>query len=139
MTEVEARGAGVEAYWDVVVVGAGPAGSMTAYELSRLGKSVLLLDRGIFSHWKVYGVTVSPGVMDLLAGVGDGNLLQRNGATPLHTLRLGGWSMKADLPLNGSMALSRVSLDSSLIDAAVRRGAHFLQGTKARLGALSKD
>ena len=41
--------------WDVVVVGAGPAGSMIAYEIGRLGKEVLLLDRRAFPRWKVCG------------------------------------------------------------------------------------
>ncbi len=125
--------------WDAVVVGAGPAGSMTAYGLSQLGKTVLLVDKGTFPRWKVCGATVSPGAKDLLAQVGAGDLLRKIGATPLHTLRLGGWSMKTDLPLNGSMALSRISLDSALIDAAVNQGTRFLDGTRARLGALTAD
>jgi flavin-dependent dehydrogenase len=135
----ESLGAAEEVFWDAVVIGAGPAGSMTAYELSRLGKRVLLLDRGTFPRWKVCGATLSPGARDLLVQVGVGELLRKTGATPLHTLRLGGWSIEADLPLNGPVALSRVALDAALIDAAVGQGTRFIPGTRVRLGALRED
>ena len=47
--------------------------------------------------------------------------------------------MTADLPLNGSMALSRSSLDSSLAKAAMDQGAHFRTGARAKLGHLERD
>lgn len=124
--------------WDVAIVGAGPAGSMTAYELSRMGRSVLLLDRAQFPRWKICGATLSPGAQQLLAEVGLGNLLSSMGATPLHTLRLGGWATRADLPLNGSVAISRTALDSGLIEAAREKGARFRSGVRARLGTLEE-
>ncbi|MBT8396801.1 MAG: FAD-binding protein [Gemmatimonadetes bacterium] len=123
--------------WDAVVVGAGPAGSMTAHELARAGKRVLLLDRQQFPRWKVCGGTLSPGAQGLLAQSDLGGLLDSLGAGPLHTLRLGGWSITADLPLNGSRAVSRSALDAALIEAAVRRGAHFSAGVRVDLGELS--
>jgi len=125
--------------WDAVVVGAGPGGAMTAYGLSRLGRTVLLLDSHSFPRWKVCGGTLSPGTLGLLSEAGLGGLLERSGADDLRTLRLGGWSMTTDLPLNGSMALSRSSLDSSLVKAAVAQGAHFWSGARAKLGSLEKD
>ena len=36
---------GSEPHFEVVVVGAGPAGAETAYHLARRGRSVLLLER----------------------------------------------------------------------------------------------
>jgi flavin-dependent dehydrogenase len=47
--------------------------------------------------------------------------------------------MRVDLPLNGSIALSRSSLDSSLVEAAVAKGAHFCGSARAKLGRLEKD
>lgn len=41
--------------YDVIVVGAGPAGSVTAYRLAQLGRSVLLLDRARFPRDKPCG------------------------------------------------------------------------------------
>jgi flavin-dependent dehydrogenase len=125
--------------WDAVVVGAGPAGAMTALELGRGGKRVLLLDRRAFPRWKVCGATLSPGVKNLLADAGLEDLLRTLGATPLHTLRLGGWSMQADLPLNGSVSISRYALDLALIQEAQRVGVHFCSEARARLGPLSSD
>jgi len=40
---------------DVIVVGAGPAGSMAAYELARRGVSVLILEKSAFPRYKVCG------------------------------------------------------------------------------------
>ncbi|MFN2628783.1 MAG: FAD-dependent oxidoreductase, partial [Gaiellaceae bacterium] len=41
--------------WDTIVVGAGPAGSTTAYRLAKAGASVLLLDRARFPRDKPCG------------------------------------------------------------------------------------
>lgn len=40
---------------DVIVVGAGPAGTISAYELARLGKKVLIFEKEIFPRYKVCG------------------------------------------------------------------------------------
>ena len=122
-----------------MIVGAGPAGSMTAYELSRWGRRVLLLDRGSFPRWKICGATLSPGAQQLLDEVGLGDLLPSLGAVPLHTLRLGGWATRADLALNGSVAISRTALDTALVHAARRQGAEFRSGIRVRLGAPEED
>jgi electron transfer flavoprotein-quinone oxidoreductase len=42
----------LESDFQVIVVGAGPAGSVAAYELAKAGKSVLLIDRGNFAGAK---------------------------------------------------------------------------------------
>jgi flavin-dependent dehydrogenase len=41
--------------WDVIVVGAGPAGCAAAYELATSGRSLLLLDRCDFPRRKACG------------------------------------------------------------------------------------
>jgi len=52
---------------DVVVVGAGPAGSCAAIELARAGRSVVLLERGPFPGSKnMYGGVVYPRILDEL-------------------------------------------------------------------------
>ncbi len=125
--------------WDAVVVGAGPAGSMSALQLSRMGKRVALLERQRFPRWKVCGATVSLGAQDLLIREGLGDILEDAAAPPLHTLRLGGWGIQAELPLNGTRAISRSYLDSALVHAAVRNGARFFSGARAKLGDLLPD
>jgi flavin-dependent dehydrogenase len=42
----------LEHLFEVIVVGAGPAGAMLAYELSRAGTSVLLIEKQILPRYK---------------------------------------------------------------------------------------
>jgi flavin-dependent dehydrogenase len=112
---------------------------MTALEMARLGRRVLLLDRARFPRWKVCGATLSPGVVDIFAEAGLGPFLQSLGPDSLETLRLGGWTKRVDLPLRGSMALSRKRLDSALIQEAIRRGCCMVEGARVRLGSLLDD
>lgn len=125
--------------WDAAVVGAGPAGAMTALELARLGKSVLLLERQRFPRWKVCGATINPRAADALERAGLGTLLETAGAKPLRALRIGGWGSQADVRLDGSWALSRAALDLGLTEAARDLGVEFVQGARARLGGVSTD
>jgi len=55
---------GGEPDFDVIVVGAGPAGSVTAYRLAQQGLSVVLIERGD-----------APGAMNLSGGILDGRVL----------------------------------------------------------------
>src|SRR2546430_12543450 len=45
---------------DVLVVGAGPGGSSTAYHLARRGLDVMLVDRAVFPREKVCGDRLNP-------------------------------------------------------------------------------
>ncbi len=54
-------------HFDVVVVGAGPAGSVCALELARAGKRVALLERGAYPGAKnMYGGVVYPRILDAI-------------------------------------------------------------------------
>ena len=44
-----------EKLWDVIVVGAGPAGAITAWSLARRGHDVLLFDKHAFPREKICG------------------------------------------------------------------------------------
>lgn len=125
--------------WDVVVVGAGPAGAMVAYELVRDGCSVALLDRMEFPRWKVCGACLSPGAQATLHGAGLGDLPSALGAKPLEALRLRGWSIQADVPLKGSLAISRSALDAALVGAAQAQGAAFVPRARVRLDAATSQ
>ncbi|HEY6214618.1 MAG TPA: FAD-dependent monooxygenase, partial [Vicinamibacterales bacterium] len=48
---------------DVLVVGAGPAGSMAALVLARAGVRVRIVDRARFPRDKLCGDTVNPGTL----------------------------------------------------------------------------
>ena len=68
--------------WDLVVVGAGPAGTATALGALRAdpGLRVLLLDRADFPRDKSCGDGIAPHVVDVLGAVGAGGRRRRLGA-----------------------------------------------------------
>ncbi|HZC41461.1 MAG TPA: FAD-dependent oxidoreductase, partial [Streptosporangiaceae bacterium] len=55
---------------DVIVVGAGPAGSSTAFHLARAGLDVLLLEKASFPRDKVCGDGLTPRAVKQLTGMG---------------------------------------------------------------------
>lgn len=120
--------------WDAVVVGAGPAGALTAFEMGRAGAGVLLLDRKAPPRWKVCGCCLSPGTQAVLHEAGLARVLEDARPVPLRTLRLSGWSTTADIPLGPSVALSRPALDAALVRAAVAAGVTFAAPARARMG-----
>ncbi len=128
-----------EVGWEVVVVGAGPAGSLVARELARLGSRVLLLDRDTFPRWKVCGACFSPGAQRILGGVGLGHLPRKLGAVPLGTLVLRGWGRSARVPLEGTLGLSRRALDLALQEAAAEAGSEVLTGAHVRWAGRSAE
>ena len=67
--------------WDALVIGAGPAGSVTARELARRGRRVLLVDRATFPRSKVCGGCLNGAAIRTLERLGLGRVLE--GALPL--------------------------------------------------------
>ncbi|WP_165245445.1 NAD(P)/FAD-dependent oxidoreductase [Paludisphaera soli] len=127
MTEGEAGS------YDVLVVGAGPAGSMSARELARRGARVLLVDRAEFPRPKVCGCCLNPRALATLDRAGLGRLATRLGAVELTAMELATEGRRASIARPLGVALSRDALDSALIDAAREAGAEFLPGTTAAL------
>ena len=119
--------------WDVVVVGAGPAGSMAARELARRGVRVLLADKAVFPRYKVCGCCLNGRALDILASVGMGGLMGDCGAAALECFELAAQGRKVCLPLPGGAALSRQVLDAALADAARAEGVRFVSGCRAVL------
>ncbi|HEY0797755.1 MAG TPA: FAD-dependent oxidoreductase [Candidatus Baltobacteraceae bacterium] len=114
---------------NVVVVGAGPAGSATALALARRGIDVQLVERAVFPRPKVCGEYLNIGAVRLLDELGVGAAV-RAVASPLRGVRL--VSAKVDpvvLPFPGeALALAREQLDLILLDAARAAGARVQRG-----------
>lgn len=125
--------------WDVVVVGAGPAGALAAIELARRGIQVLLVEKRNFPRWKVCGCCLNAQAQAVLASVGQSELIEQQGGVALDQLLLGHKGKKCSIALPGGKALSRERFDQALVDAAIAAGAHFRSGTTALLGPATAE
>ena len=120
---------------DVLVVGAGPAGSAAALVLARAGVQVRLVDRARFPREKLCGDTLNPGAMSILDRLGVGNAVRERGEaiTGMTVSGPGGASVTADYPggLQGA-SITRRELDLMLVEAAARAGARVEAGVIVR-------
>jgi flavin-dependent dehydrogenase len=122
-----------EREWDVIVIGAGPAGALAARELARDGSQVLLVDKATFPRRKVCGCCLNLRALATLRDAGIAQRIAVLGPRPLRQLRLAAGGREARVDLPGGVSLSRERFDTALIDGAVEAGAVFLQGRRARL------
>jgi geranylgeranyl reductase family protein len=120
--------------WDVIVAGAGPAGSATALLLARAGARVLMLDRARFPREKPCSEYLSPESTRVLERLGPEVLAAVGAAAPA---RLSG--MKVVAPSGAavvgrfetfSFALPRTRFDTVLLDAARARGVEVHEGVR---------
>ena len=123
--------------WDVVVVGAGPAGALAAHGLASRGVRVLLVEQRLFPRWKVCGACLSPQALAALKTAGLGDLVAAQGGLSLERLQLGVAGRVNPIALGAGRILSRSRLDQALLEAAVAVGATVLTGTRAVLGAAA--
>ncbi len=109
--------------WDVITVGAGPAGSATAFLLAKKGYQVLLLDKATFPREKLCGEYLSPGAMEVLDRLGALKAI-REVARPIRGMRLvspdGTTFVACHPPETYGLALSRRTLDHLLLMHAKR-------------------
>jgi flavin-dependent dehydrogenase len=123
--------------WDVVVVGAGPAGALAAHGLASRGVRVLLVEQRLFPRWKVCGACLSPQALAALKTAGLGDLVAAQGGLSLERLQLGVAGRVNPIALVAGQVLSRSRLDQALLEAAVAVGATVMTGTRAVLGAAA--
>ena len=121
----------------MLVVGAGPAGSATAFHLARRGVDVLLVDRAEFPREKVCGDGLTPRGVRAIAAMGVD--LQDPGFTRVDALRCYGtdgvvldlpWPRLRSFPAYG-VVRTRHDLDDLLLQRAVKAGAMLRQRTEA--------
>jgi geranylgeranyl reductase family protein len=118
---------------DVIVVGAGPAGSTTAYHLAKAGLDVLLLEKTAFPREKVCGDGLTPRAVTQLLRMGIDTSTE-NGWLRNKGLRIlgGGMQLQLDWPElashpNYGLVRPRSDFDDLLATQAKRAGVRLLE------------
>ncbi len=125
---------------EVLIVGAGPAGSALGLELARRGHDVLILERSSFPRDKPCGDCVNPGAVSQLhrLGIAD-RLYEKLSPVLLHGWRIqapDGTAFEAEFGENesGAMlngwAVRRRDFDAALLDETSRAGARVRFGVR---------
>ena len=130
---------------DVIVVGAGPAGSTAAYYLAQAGLDVLLIEKSRFPRDKVCGDGLTPRAVKSLVAMGV-DVSQEAGWLRNKGLRVigGGLRLELDWPELSSypgygLVRTRASLDEQLARRAQAAGAKLLEGTTVTGPVLDDD
>ncbi|MBO8188258.1 geranylgeranyl reductase family protein [Streptomyces spirodelae] len=129
MADPQSKATASERTADVIVVGAGPAGSTTAYHLARSGLDVLLLEKTAFPREKVCGDGLTPRATKQLVAMGidiseEAGWLRNKGLRIIgggHRLQLP-WPELASYPDYG-LVRKRDDFDEQLARQAQKAGA----------------
>lgn len=120
---------------DVIVVGAGPAGSTTAYYLAQAGLDVLLLEKTAFPREKVCGDGLTPRAVKQLIDMGV-DISAENGWIRNKGLRIVGGGHSIEIPWpqlstypDFGLVRTRKDFDQALAEHAVAAGARLLERT----------
>jgi len=130
---------------DVIVVGAGPGGSATAYHLARHGLRVLLLEKTVFPREKVCGDGLTPRATRQLIRMGV-DTSEKAGWLRNRGLRVigGGVRLELDWPELASfpgygLVRTRLDFDDMLAKRAVEAGAMLRTGVQVTGPVLDED
>jgi geranylgeranyl reductase family protein len=134
MNETEIVSQEVPQEADVIVVGAGPAGSATACYLARAGIDVLVLEKATFPREKVCGDGLTPRAVKALVGMGV-PIGEQDGWLRNKGLRIIGGGVRLELPWpelssypGYGLVRSRLDFDETLARTAQKAGARLLEG-----------
>jgi len=129
---------------DVIVVGAGPAGSAAAIHLARAGLAVLLLEKAEFPRDKVCGDGLTPRAVGELTALGiDPSTLgwHRNRGLRIHVRSAQyhmPWPDLATFP-NYGLTIRRSVFDAHLVQTATDAGAEFVPGAAVAAPILHRE
>ncbi len=127
------------AIWDVIVIGAGPAGAVAARQAALGGLRTLLLEAKPFPREKVCGGYLNPRALDVLRYIGLGHLMggcPERDVSQLEMIR-GNQRTRFDLP-HGRI-ICRSTFDAALVESARIAGATISTGTPATVESGNND
>src|SRR5438270_10256520 len=118
---------------DVVVAGAGPAGTSAAITLARLGRTVILVDKARFPRDKCCGDGLTAAALRLLEhlGLDPANVRSWEPVAEAVVVGTDRHAVSLPLPQQGQFAASarREDLDAALLEVAAREVASVIDGT----------
>lgn len=114
--------------WDVLVVGAGPAGATAASQIAAEGYEVLLLDKYEFPREKVCGDALIPDALRSLKSLGLYEPVRQIGHAVNRLVIISPAGVRVEVPAE-CVTLRREQLDQLIVNAAIQRGATFDVGT----------
>jgi geranylgeranyl reductase family protein len=126
------------AVYDVLIVGAGPAGTSTAILLAERGCRVALLDKARFPRVKPCAEYVNPEAARVLDRLGLLERVRTEGAASFNGMRLvspGGRELRLDFAADGggrALGLSRRRLDALAVERCRELGVDVLEGVRVR-------
>jgi geranylgeranyl reductase family protein len=127
--------------FDVIVCGAGPAGSVAATLLARGGARVLVVDRARFPRDKLCGDTINPGTIAALRRLGLTSRFESR-AIEVHGMLVTGErgvQVMGDYGEVRGLALPRRDLDHALLEEAAAAGARVEEGVLVRAPLLESE
>jgi menaquinone-9 beta-reductase len=127
---------------DVLIVGAGPAGTVAATVLARSGARVRILDRARFPRDKLCGDTVNPGTLALLRRLNMADRLDARGLPVAGMIVTGADGVAVESPYPDGLqgrAMVRRELDWALLQQATAAGAEFEPCCRVRRAIVDDD
>jgi geranylgeranyl reductase family protein len=121
-----------EKLWDVLIVGAGPAGATAAAHIASAGHAVLLIDKCEFPREKACGDALIPDALNSLKSLGLYETVRMRGHSVDRLVIISPSGIKVCVPTE-CVTLKRVYLDQLIVNAAVDRGATLVAGSVANI------